>query len=133
TEMFPWLVSKVRANEAVWTARVGDVPAALDRENMKKMGSRASAVIPLTHNDRVVGALSFGSLRHEVAWSPEIRERMLLLAAVFAQARARKHNREQLNRALADVERLRVQLARENVQLRDEVRNLRGPSHLAAE
>ena len=133
TEMFPWLVSKVRANEAVWTARVGDVPAALDRENMKKMGSRASAVIPLTHNDRVVGALSFGSLRHEVAWSPEIRERMLLLAAVFAQALARKHNREQLNRALADVERLRVQLARENVQLRDEVRNLRGPSYLAAE
>jgi len=46
------------SGEAVWNASIEDVPAAHDRDNLKKLGTRANAVIPLAHGGRVVGALS---------------------------------------------------------------------------
>jgi formate hydrogenlyase transcriptional activator len=52
---------------------------------------------------------------------------------LFSHALARARGRHRLERALADVERLREQLARENVHLRQEVRERTGPRAIVAE
>jgi transcriptional regulator with GAF, ATPase, and Fis domain len=55
------------------------------------------------------------------------------LASVFAQALAHRRNQQDLQKALAEIERLRDQLMLENVQLRNEVKTLKGPQSIAAE
>ena len=130
---FPWLFSKILAGEAVWIESLELVCAPVDRENLGRLGNKTLALIPLSTGGRVTGAITFGTLRRERTWPPDVRERLQLVAAVFAQALARRESEEQLRRALAEVERLRDRLALENVQLRDEVRALRGPRQLVAE
>ena len=132
-EQFPWLLSKVRANQAVWNASPRDVPDPIDQKNMRRRGIQSSALLPLTVEGHVIGAIGFATLRSEATWSPYVREQLVLLATVFAHALARKRSRERLEKALADVEGLRQQLARENVELRQEVRALTGPRVIAAE
>jgi PAS domain S-box-containing protein len=132
-DTFPWIFSKLRANEAVWITRAEDVPDPMDRESLARVGTKAAAVIPLTLNEGVIGAVSFASLRTERSWDPEIRERLRLLASIFAQALARRRGQQDLRKALAEIERLRDQLALENVQLRNEVKTLKGPQSIAAE
>jgi len=132
-EEFPWLLSKVRANQAVWNASPRDVPDPIDQKNMRRRGIQSSALLPLSVEGRVIGAIGFATLRAETTWSPYVREQLILLATVFAHALARKSGRQRLEKALADVEGLRQQLARENVELRQEVRALTGPRVIAAE
>jgi PAS domain S-box-containing protein len=132
-ERFPWLLSKVRENEPVWNASVRDVPDSTDQESLRRLDTQSNAVIPLSTDGGVIGAISFGTLRAERSWGPELRGRLQLLATVFAHALARSRNQQQLEKALAEVERLRERLALENTQLRQEVRALEGPRVIAAE
>jgi transcriptional regulator with GAF, ATPase, and Fis domain len=55
------------------------------------------------------------------------------VAAVFAQVLARRQSQVDLEHALAEVERLKDQLAAENVQLRHEMKALKTPRSIAAE
>jgi formate hydrogenlyase transcriptional activator len=132
-DQFPWFWSRIRANEAVWHDSVDTIPAGLDRENLRWFGTKSVSLIPMTVNGRVVGALSFAALRAERAWEPDIIQRLKLLAAVFAQVLARRDSQLQLERALAEVERLGDQLASENVQLHHEVQSLKGSSAIVTE
>ena len=132
-DQFPWFWSRIRANEAVWYDRVDAIPAEVDRENLRWFGTRSLALIPMTVNGRVVGGLSFAALRTERTWEPDIIQRLKLLAAVFAQVLARRDSQVQLERALAEVERLGDQLASENIQLHHEVQSLKESSAIVAE
>jgi transcriptional regulator with GAF, ATPase, and Fis domain len=55
------------------------------------------------------------------------------VAAIFAQALARRRSEEKLRSALVEIGTLRDRLALENVQLRSEVRSLLAPAAIAAE
>jgi len=132
-DSFPWFLSRIRANEATWIESPDQVPAQVDRLSLESLGNQSTAVIPLTLDGIVVGALSFGSLRSTRQWDPVIRERLRLVAAVFAQALARRRSEEQLRTALTEVERLRDRLALENVRLRNDVKTLKSPGAIAAE
>jgi len=59
-------------------------------------------------------------MRHERDWSPELVERLQVVARVFASALDRKRADEKLREAMAEVERLRDRLRDENAYLRDE-------------
>jgi formate hydrogenlyase transcriptional activator len=131
--LFPFLTDSLRAGDNICFARVADVPSAVDRDNLTRFGLKSSATLPLLAGDRIIGAISFGAMRAERQWPPEIVERLRLLATVFAHALARKATQEKLQRALAEVKQMRDQLARENVQLRHEVKTLRLPRALVAE
>jgi len=132
-EFFPWMLSKVRANEAIWNETIDDVPHPVDRENLRRFDTRSFAVIPFQVDGRVIGALSFASLGQNQPWRTEIRDRIQLAAMVFSQALALKKSQAQLQKVLAEVEGLRRNLAIENAQLRAEVKSLIGPRALAAE
>jgi transcriptional regulator with GAF, ATPase, and Fis domain len=130
---FPWIVSRLLANQPVWFESPDQVPSATDRSSLLKSGTRSGAAIPLALDGVVVGSISFGALRHTRPWDEEARERIRLLAAILAHALAARRNQEELSRAVATVERLRDQLALENVQLHDQVKTLRGPRAVVAE
>jgi transcriptional regulator with GAF, ATPase, and Fis domain len=130
---FPWTMSKLQANQAVWIESLSDNPDPIDRASSVRVGTRSTAVIPVTRDGAVVGAISFGAMRSERRWPPAIRERLKLIAAVFAQALARRDYEVKLRKALAEVQTLRDQLATENAQLRNEVRTVRPNRAVAAE
>jgi transcriptional regulator with GAF, ATPase, and Fis domain len=132
-EMFPWLLSKVRANEPVWNPSVNDVPEPVDRENLRRLHTRANAVLPLFVDGRVIGALSMGAMRGERSWTPDVRDRLQLMATVFSHALVRRQSQQRLEQALAEVERMRRQLGQDNVRLRREALARRGPRAIVAE
>ena len=123
----------MRANETVWNTSVDEVPDPRDRESLRRFDTKSSAVIPLAVDGRVVGAVSFAALRAERSWDPVVRERLQIMAMVFGHALARTRSQQRLEKALAEVERLRERLALENTQLQQEVRALVGPREIAAE
>ena len=130
---FPWILSRIRMNETVWIENVEDMSASVDRTSLVRVGTRATAVVPLMQDGGVVGAVSFAAMQKAMPWPQPVRESLRLVAAVFGQALARMKSEERLRGALAEVERLRDRLARENVQLRTEVRALKAPRTIAAE
>ena len=81
----------------------------------------------------LVGLLTFSMLSRERPWSPYFLERLPLIAAVFSNSLARKRARETIEEAHLEVQKLKEQLAIENVQLRSEVRALKGPHVLSLE
>jgi len=128
---FPWLLSRLLANEIVWYSRLADVPSAADQASMRLQGTVASALIPVSSSGTVLGALFFASTKPR-EWKPEVLERLSVVAAVVGQCLVRRENLRQLKDALGEVERLRDQLVSENVQLRDEVKAMRVAPRIAA-
>ena len=129
--MFPWISTRIRAGETVCLTSTDDIPASVpDRDHLQRMGTRATAILPLFVSDRVIGALTFGSLRAARTWPPDTVNRLRLIAQVFANALARRRTASELRLTLQENGRLRERLLQENVQLRDEVIARRGPSEI---
>ena len=129
---FPWAMARLKAGEIVSFDRVEDLPAS-DREACRRFGARSGVAVPLMLHGELVGLLTFTMLSRERSWSPYFLERLPLIAAVFANSLARKRAREAIEEAHLEVQKLKEQLAVENVQLRREVRTLKGPHVLSLE
>jgi formate hydrogenlyase transcriptional activator len=130
---FPWAMSRLRDGEIVAFTSVDEVPSGTDRESYRRVGHRSGVSIPLITDGKLIGFISFGTLTFEHAWSPQTLDRLHLLGAVVANSLSRRRAHQSLQSALAEVQCLREQLALENVQLRREVRTLKGPRVIAAE
>jgi formate hydrogenlyase transcriptional activator len=129
----PWLLERIRANQATWFTNLDQIPGPQDRESMRRFDTKSGALLPLSVDGHVLGALSFGAMRRETSWSPEIRRRLTLMATVFAHSLARRQSHLELQKALSEIDDLRRRLDRENVTLRQEVSELIGPRTIAAE
>lgn len=128
-DRYPWIRSRLLQGEAVVIASLDDLPGdAADRANMQAIGIKSNVSLPLTVDGQVVGALTFGVLREERYWPPEIVNRLRLVAQVFASALSRKRSDLALRSALAEVEQLRDRLRDENDYLKREVSTLDGSS-----
>src|SRR5262249_44191268 len=96
--------------------------------------ARSGAVIPLAvTEDEELGALAFCSTTRHIEWTPEIVERLRLVAGVISQAIARTRSHLALQRALEEIKSLRDRVNAENVELRREVRVLRTPGVVVAD
>jgi transcriptional regulator with GAF, ATPase, and Fis domain len=124
--MFPWILARVRQGETVAWEQLREIPSETDRASFNELGVRSGISVPIVIEDRLAAILAFGMCTHERAWPAYALQRLPLLAAVFGSALARKQVRQELEAALLEVQRLRDQLAVENVQLRREVRTLKG-------
>jgi PAS domain S-box-containing protein len=92
-EDFPWVASRLLRGRIVRFSRpdeLEDEDAALDRRNFLDQGTRSIAIVPLTIEGAVVGALSFNTVHHERSWSRELLDRLQLVARIFANALARR-------------------------------------------
>jgi len=130
---FPWVMDRMEEGTTVAFASLDEVPSEKDRESLRSVGTKSSVIVPLMLGERLVGILSFGMVTQERRWSPYSLERLPLVAAVFANSLARKQASDSLATALTEVQRLKEQLAAENVQLRREVSTIKGPRVLVTE
>ena len=125
-ELFPWHLSRVRAGELVSFKRVDDVVDPTDRENLRRLGTKASVTIPLMISGEVRGALTFAAVREERSWTDAEINRMRVVAHIFASALARKWADEQVRRTIDETGDLRERLRRENEYLRHELKSILG-------
>jgi formate hydrogenlyase transcriptional activator len=132
-EMFPASSAAILRGELICFESVDDLPPGADRDTIQRFGTKSNVTVPLKVGGAVVGALAFGTMRHERAWPPEIVNRLVLLGQVFAGALARKRSDDELARALDENTRLRERLVEENVYLQHEVKVLHGYSNVMGE
>jgi GAF domain-containing protein len=91
-DRFPWAADRLQRGEVVQLSRVDQLPeeAAIARASYERSGTRSKVSLPLQAGGRVLGSLSFGSVRRERAWPSELVERLRLLSEAFASALERK-------------------------------------------
>ncbi len=132
----PFVISNLEAGKAYWFGRADDVPDPVDRETFQWLGLRSAAVIPLassTRQEGLLAALTIGSMTREQEWTPEIIERLRLVAGVISQAFARRASDLALRKALDEIRQLRNRIAAENVELRREVKVVRTSQPIVSE
>jgi PAS domain S-box-containing protein len=125
-ERLPWALERILAGDIVLFSTLEDVPSEIDRTSYAAFGIRSAVIIPLSVDGRVEGALSFNTVHAERPWLPDVVQRLTIVASVFDQVLARRHREESLQRALAEVQRLKNDLQNENLHLRREVRESMG-------
>jgi signal transduction histidine kinase len=103
--LIPWTKMKMLAGETIVMASVDQLPdeAAIDRESMRRLGTKSSVIVPIKVGGSVVAGVGFGTLYHERSWSPEIVRRLQTVAGILGYALERK-------RATNEVLRLRNEL-----------------------
>ncbi len=92
-----------------------------ERQVCLAQGIKSSVAIPLRVGGSVLGIISFSFLRGHCEWQPEVVSRLQVIGEVFANALVRKRSEEAIRAALAENERLRERLERENVYLREQM------------
>jgi transcriptional regulator with GAF, ATPase, and Fis domain len=132
-EHLPWLLSQVEAGHIIAVSRVDDVPSAPDRESLRRIGTQSTITVPLSVGSKLIGILSFGTLRSERTWTGYTLEGLKLIAAVMANGLARHQATQALRSALDEVRRLRARLAPEHVQMRREVKAMKLPRQVAVD
>ena len=132
SEYFPWLASRVLAGERIALPTIDALPpeAAQDAATFRRFGTKSTVIVPLTVHGEVLGCLSFATTRLNFDWSDALLARFERVAQVFAKALARKRTEERLHASMDDIRRLKDQLQRDNVYLRDEIREHRNPAQI---
>jgi signal transduction histidine kinase len=97
---FPWLTARVFAGEVTIIPRLEDMPseASKDRESFRSSGNKSNVTIPLRIARVVVGAVLFGALLSEKAWSHRDVQRLKLVAEIFGNALERKRVEAEIRR-----------------------------------
>jgi formate hydrogenlyase transcriptional activator len=127
-EHLPWLLGKMKSGEVVCLSSPDEIPNPVDRASLRRAGTRSVVAVPLSAAQRIIGVVTFAVTRRERMWCPAVRQRLRLVASMFASVLARRHGDEALARALAEVKRLSDQLLAENVYLRHGVDSTAGTS-----
>ncbi|HEY7867656.1 MAG TPA: ATP-binding protein [Methylomirabilota bacterium] len=105
---FPWLSRRLGENQVALVTPRHPLPpeAEIDRRTTHALGMRSLLAVPLILEDRVVGVLSFSTLRDAREWPDVLIDRCRLLAEVLANTIARRRAEA---RVLAGEERYRRQ------------------------
>jgi formate hydrogenlyase transcriptional activator len=122
-----WFIGKLLEGEVIVTPNAAvDLPpeAAAEAEYCRRTGLVSHLAIPLRIGGRVIGAIAFSAHRETRSWPEDLTIRLRLAGEVFAQALARKREREKLLQALAEVKVLKDLLERENSYLQHVARIL---------
>jgi two-component system sensor kinase FixL len=99
--MFPWAWRMILRGEPFVCFRVEDLPAEAerDKESLREWKIQSTLAVPLMAAGSVIGALSFGSLRHERPWPSDLVQRLQLVGQVFANAVQRKRTDEAIRKS----------------------------------
>ncbi len=108
-ELFPWAMRQVMSGSVFTFSKISDFPpqAAIDRENLRRYGTKADVLVPLSSGEGpVFGLLTFAVLREERVWTEAVVTGFKLIAHVFAGALVRKRADEELRRHEQELGRL---------------------------
>jgi len=91
---FPWIFSQVieRGTTVLFT-KLDDLPpeASHDVENLKRIGTKADAIIPLMVGGEVIGCITFAMVREAREWPVVMVKQFSIIAQIFANALSRKN------------------------------------------
>ncbi len=125
---FPWFRQLMLDGRIVPISSLEDMPAeaALDRENCSRLGVKSNLCLPLMVGGAPIGILGFNTTRAERYWPEPLIKRLQLVSQIFTNALARKRADEQLKNRLEEIEELKQRLEKENLYLREELREETG-------
>ena len=122
-EQAPWYLRQLIRGDSVVIEKAGDLPEEAQKEKSifqtKNMKSLLS--IPLVSGKKTLGSCVLASIRSERTWPDDLVQRFRLIAAVFANALVRQQMEVQLRERLGEIERLKQELEKENLGLRQEI------------
>ena len=121
--VLPYLLRKVfEGNPISWSSLAEFPPeAAVDRMFLEKHGPKSNLSFPLVAGGSVLGALAFGTIRHEREWPEVLKDRLSVVAHIFANALDRKRSDLALQKSYAEVTQLKERLELDNQYLRHEL------------
>jgi formate hydrogenlyase transcriptional activator len=128
-DQFPWYVQEMLAGRRVAVSSLEELPAEaiFDRESGRFLGIESNLTLPLMMGgEQPIGALGFNTTRAKHDWPDALVKRLELIAQIFTNALARKRADEQLRKQLVEIEELQQRLEKENLYLRDELREEMG-------
>ena len=99
-QLFPWLTGKIISGEMVVLSRLEGLPpeASVDLASARSVGTKSNITIPLRVGGVVVGAILFGAIFSERAWSQTEVQRLKLVADIFGNALERKRVEAEIRR-----------------------------------
>jgi transcriptional regulator with GAF, ATPase, and Fis domain len=123
---FPWILARLARGETVVVARPEALPAeaAVDRASFRAFGFRTAVVLPLAHQDSLLGALCL----EKTAGGGAVR-----LFGVIRDITELKRSEDALRRSLAEVTELKSRLEAENLYLASEHRSRFGQGQITGE
>jgi len=98
-DFFPWSMTRLARGETVVLSRMTDVPAegARDLEIFRYYRIQSSICFPLAAGGgQLFGAVAFDTLRKQLTWTPDLIDKLGLVAQVFANAIFRKRADQEL-------------------------------------
>jgi PAS domain S-box-containing protein len=103
-ELFPWSLQQLLAGQVVAVSSMDALPpeAARDQEIWRQYGVKSGLSFSLSAGGgKLMGALSFNTVREARAWPDEIVKRLRLVAQIFANALVRKQTDQALRESQA--------------------------------
>ena len=127
--LFPWMTRKVAfEREVVSFARLEELPeeAAIDKETFEKRGVRSGLYFSIAAMRSTDYSLGVTSASNDRTCPEEYIPRLRLLGELFVNAVERSRGELALRERMDEIERLKLQLEKENLYLREEIKTVQG-------
>ena len=125
-EHYPWFTENLRNGKDIIFA-TDEMPgeAETDKKSLENMGIKSGMIIPYTVGGSFVCATAFGSHRdYRRFWPEDHIQRLRLLGEVIFNALLRKQQDLELRNAFAEIHKLKNQLQKENIYLREKIETI---------
>jgi formate hydrogenlyase transcriptional activator len=126
--LFPWISKKLQQGEVLSFARLEELPeeAATDMPAVEKFGIRSGLFIPVAALRSTEYSLGISSAKEDRNCPEEYIPRLRLLGELFVNTLERSKGELAIRAHLEEIERLRLQLEKENLYLREEIKTVQG-------
>jgi formate hydrogenlyase transcriptional activator len=123
--LVPWAYKKLAVEREVFSfARLEELPeeAAIDKQALEEWGIRSGLYIPIAALRSSEYSLGINSAENDRICPEEYIPRLRLLGELFVNAMERSRAELALRERLEEIERLKLQLEKENIYLREEIK-----------
>jgi formate hydrogenlyase transcriptional activator len=127
--LFPWASKKLTEKREVFSfARLEELPAEAetDKQAFEKFGIRSGLYIPIAALRSTEYSLGINSAKEDRTCPKEYISQLRLLGELFVNAVERSRAELALRERLDEIERLKLQLEKENLYLREEIKTVQG-------
>jgi transcriptional regulator with GAF, ATPase, and Fis domain len=127
--LFPWTARKLAEKREIFSfARLEDLPdeAAVDKQSFKLWSIQSGMYIPIAALKSSEYTLGTSSAETDRTCPEEYIPRLRLLGELFVNVLERRQGEQLLRRHMEEIERLKQQLEKENVYLREEIKTGKG-------